>query len=53
MILARTITVTENMLFFDFADVPNFAARLAEAGVDPSSFRPMPRLRVAAGTGEK
>jgi len=42
--LARTIAITHNMLFFDLADAPNFAARLEEAGIDPASFRPMPRL---------
>jgi len=43
-ILGRTIAITHNMLFFELADAPNFAARLEEAGIDPASFRPMPRL---------
>lgn len=43
-ILGRTIATTQNMLFFDLSDAPNFAARLEEAGIDPESFRPMPRL---------
>ena len=52
-ILARTISLSHNMLFFDIADAPNFSTRLAEADIDPASFRPMPRLSVAARTGEK
>ncbi len=46
-ILARTISLSHNMLFFDIADAPNFAARLAEAGIDPARFRRMPRLSVS------
>lgn len=45
-ILGRTIAITHHMLFFDLADAPNFSARLEEAGIDPASFRPMPRLSV-------
>jgi hypothetical protein len=36
------------MLFFDIADAPNFAARLAEAGIEPARFRLMPRLSVVS-----
>ena len=43
-IFARTIAVAHNLLFFDVADAPNFAARLKEAGIDPAGFGPMPRL---------
>jgi TolB-like protein len=46
-ILARTISLSHNMLFFDIADAPNFAARLAEAEIEPARFRRMPRLSVA------
>jgi len=48
VILARAVSVMANMLFFDLADAPNFAARLAEAEIDPASFRPMPRLSAPA-----
>jgi len=44
VILARMVSVMANMLFFEIADAPNLAARLEEAGIDPASFRPMPRL---------
>jgi len=47
-IFGRTIAISHNMLFFDLADAPNFAARLEEAGIDPASFRPMPRLSTRA-----
>jgi hypothetical protein len=32
-------------LAYDLNDVPNFAAKLAQAGLDPTSYmRPLPRL---------
>jgi hypothetical protein len=37
-------------LEFDLADAPNFSARLREVGVDPASFRRMPRLNEQRGT---
>jgi TolB-like protein len=45
-ILARLTAFDGNALVFDLADTPNFAARLAEAGIDPAGFQPMPRLSV-------
>ena len=48
VILARMITVSAYMLFFDIADAPNLSARLSEAGIDPVSFRRMPRLSAPA-----
>jgi TolB-like protein len=45
-ILARLTAFDGNALVFDLSDTPNFAARLAEAGIDPAGFHPMPRLSV-------
>jgi hypothetical protein len=43
-ILGRLAATNGNALVFDLADTPNFAARLAEAGIDSSRFQTMPRL---------
>jgi TolB-like protein len=48
-ILARQLWLHGRALTFDLADAPNFSARLAEAGVDPGSFRVMPRLSASQG----
>lgn len=43
-ILSVVIRIAGGALIFDPADAPNFSARLREAGLDPNSFRTMPRL---------
>ncbi len=43
-ILGRLMVNNGGSLVFDPADTPNFRARLAEAGIDPSRFSTMPRL---------
>ena len=49
--LGRTTVISHSMLLFDLTNAPNFAARLAEARIDPARFRPMPRF--SAGTEEE
>jgi hypothetical protein len=51
-ILARDVTDSGNMLYFDLVDAPNFAARLEEAGIDRKNFRPMPRLSAGLGADD-
>ncbi len=51
-IFARAIALSGNMLYFDLADAPNFAARLDEARIDRKAFRPMPRLSAGAGASD-
>jgi TolB-like protein len=50
-ILTRLTAFDGNALVFDLADTPNFAARLAEAGIDPAGFQPMPRLSMRPEDG--
>jgi adenylate cyclase len=48
-ILAIQMLEAGRTLTFDPADTPNFAARLREVGVDPSSLPVLPRLSAAGG----
>jgi adenylate cyclase len=50
VMLLRELSLNGAACTFDPADTPNFSARLREAGVDPASFRAMPRLSETPGS---
>lgn len=47
------ISTSDNALYFDLADTPNFAAKLEQAGIDPASFKKPIRLSAGVGGGDE
>lgn len=52
-ILGIFITTSYNVLYFDLADTPNFAAKLKQAGIDPASFKKPVRLSAVEGGSDE
>lgn len=49
-ILGIFISTSDNALYFDLADTPNFAAKLDQAGIDPTGFNKPVRLSSGEGS---